>query len=123
MASFPVKSGVFGFSDVFGSVCSFGKNNLFGSLVMFGLFYCSVCSVVFVEKMCKNMFESLWESCVKKLHVLWKRKFYTYFVGNVEVLHALVEKFCYGLCTWFYRGKWRVLHSFHKPYYYYYYFI
>lgn len=121
MLNLSVNYGLFGFLRVFGCGCSFGKFSVFGFLHLFGKYLCSACSVVFVEKMWINMFESLWESCVKNLNILWKRKFCTYLVGKVKVLHVVVEKFYCWLYTWIYRGKCRVLHSFHRPYYYYYY--
>lgn len=60
--NYPCKMGLFGFSNVFGFY-----NVRFWAFVRVA--ECSVCSVVFVEKMWKNMGESLWEKwgkhCVK----------------------------------------------------------
>ena len=77
------------------------------------------CAVV-VEKLWENLWVSLWESCGKVLHMMSLVEFYTNFVVKVVVLHGMVEKFCRGIYTWNNRGKSRVLHSFHSPYYYYY---
>lgn len=77
-------------------------------------------NILAVDKMCKTLWVSRWIWCGKNFRFLWKRKFYTKNVGNLQVLHVSVEKFYLWFYTEFYRGKWRVLHIFHRPYYYYY---
>lgn len=73
-----------------------------------------------VEKLWINLWDSLWEICEKvgrKLWIMWK---VGKLVVKVGVFHAIVEKFYHEIYTWNNRGKCRVLHSFHNPYYYYY---
>ncbi len=79
--------------------------------------------MVNVEKLCKNLWDNLWESRGKVFCHVWKNKFYTSLVGKILVFHVLVEKFYKGFCTQFNRGNLLVLHSFHRPYYYYYYYL
>lgn len=103
--------------------------NLFGFWVLFGLFCVrvlhvvrltlrSVCSVVFVEKLCKNMWASRWEKRGKNCGFLENGKFCT---KMQKVLHRKwVDggKFCEGFARWFNRSLEGVLHSFHIAYYY-----
>ena len=77
--------------------------------------------MVNVEKLCKNLWDNLWESRGKVFRYVWKNKFYTNLVGKILVFHVLVEKFYKGFYTQLNRGNLLVLHSFHRPYYYYYY--
>lgn len=76
-----------------------------------------------VEKLWRNLWDSLWETCGKVLHMLGLVEFYTENVVKVGVFHDMVEKFCRGIYTYNNRGGSGVLHSFHSPYYYYYYLL
>jgi len=58
-----------------------------------------------VEKMWTSLCGSLWENCGKVLHILAESEFCTNLRAKVLVFHAVVEKFCYTICTWFNRGK------------------
>lgn len=61
--------------------------------------------MVNVENMWTKLCGSLWESCGKVLHSLAKNEFCTKLRAKRLVFHAMVEKFCYMICTWFNRGK------------------
>ena len=121
MLNLTVNSSVCGFYGMFGYVCSFGKFGMFGFMNLFGKIWRSVCSVVFVEKMCISMFESKWKSCAKILNMWWKSWFCTKMLYKFTIFGSEVEKFCYKFYTRLNRGKVGFLHSFHRVYYYYYY--
>lgn len=104
---------VFGFFSMFGFVCSgsadggelhgykrcwicsgFGGNG--------GAEGCSVCSVDFVEKLCKSMWASLWEKRGKVFQKLWESEFCTYLRINMHSLWINVERFASGFAHGFF---------------------
>ncbi len=107
------------------------KADLFGFCDVFGFYIVrvlrrvrvqvrSVCTVDFVEKMCKNLWGSWWESGGKKLEILWKSKFYTKNVNDLHLKLGGSGKIYQGFTHRNNRGMGGVLHIFHIVYYNYY---
>ena len=59
--------------------------------------------MVSVEKLCKSVWENMWERRGKVIHMLSNGEFYTFLVVKLRVFHVVVEKFYHWFCTWFYR--------------------
>lgn len=85
--------------------------------------FCSGCSGISVENLCKRVWESLWGRSGKVGGKTIDSHFRISFLGKSEVLHGIVEKFYYKFCTGFSLCKRGFLHSFHRVYYYNYYFL
>lgn len=117
-------------------VCSGFSNVRFLDVRVFDLggdFSCSGCSgfigdimtfcichdkVDFVEKMWINMRESLWEICGKVYHKVVDKLVLHILRKSFALLHVHSGKISPRFAHGFNRGKWRVLHIIHRPYYY-----
>lgn len=82
----PVYLSLFGFLDVFGffSVRFFGRVRV--AIVR-------VCSVVFVDNLCKSLRKSLWVKSGKVFGFLWKSQFCTILWIKVHKMWEIVESF------------------------------
>lgn len=81
-----VNRDMFGFYDLFGFVCS-------GLCYVQVVLQCSVCSVDFVENLCKNMWVSLWVTGGKESRNLWNSEFYTKLLAVLHGWQQWVESF------------------------------
>ncbi len=70
-------------------------------LSLFGWTVRSVCSVDFVENLCKSLCESLWEICEKVGRFLWISEFCTKIGLILHTFRMWVEKFYRGFSTGF----------------------
>lgn len=110
--------GLFGFCEMFGFSCSGFANIGLQYYKTFCDSLRSVCSVDFVEKLCKSLRKRLWETR-GKLSTKWSKwEFCTKKWAILHILNDFVESFAGGFAQRFVSVKWGVLHIFHRAYYY-----
>lgn len=137
MLNTPVKMSLFGSLDVFGFYyvrflahvrvlsCSVSDRKVAAPRltessisVMLGFLPCSVCSVDFVENLCKSLRKTLWRKRGKSFLILWKSEFCTIWWKIIHAFRTICGKFYYWFCTRIFPCKSEVLHIFHRDYYY-----
>ena len=93
---------LFGFSDLFGFLCSgFEKARLENCVVVYKP-ECSGCSVDFVEKLWRSLWGKRWEKCGICCGIIRSGSVLHSFDGFCGIFRSLGGKFYGWICTWFY---------------------